>query len=169
MRAMTRYVARLGRLTCREEGSSLVETALACTVFLAMLTGVFQMSLAFYALHYVSDAAREGSRYAAVRGSTSCTNTPNLSSCNATSGQIQTYVRGLGYPGITASNLTVTTTWLTASSTQPTTWSSCSTGTCNAPGSQAKVVATYSFPLSVPFVPRLSFSLTSTSKMVISQ
>ena len=166
---MSRYVARLRRLTCGEEGSSLVETALACTVFLAMLTGVFQMSLAFYTFHYVSDAAREGSRYAAVRGSTSCTNTPNLSNCNATSDQIQTYVRGLGYPGITASKLTVATTWLTASSTQPTTWSSCSTGTCNVPGGQVKVVAAYSFPLSVPFVPRLSLSVSSTSKMVISQ
>jgi hypothetical protein len=31
------------------------------------------------------------------------------------------------------------------------------------------VVAAYTFPLSVPFVPALSFSLTSTSKMVISQ
>jgi Flp pilus assembly protein TadG len=146
-----------------------VEWALSCSVFLAMLIGVFQMSLAFYTMHYISDAARQGSRYAMVRGSTSCTNTANLSNCNATSGQIQAYVRSIAYPGITASNLTVTTTWLTASTTKPTTWSSCSSGTCNAPGSQVKVVAAYSFPLSVPFVPSLSFSFTSTSKMVISQ
>jgi Flp pilus assembly protein TadG len=169
MRAVKRWIKRLVRHTRGEEGAGLVESALACSVFLAMLIGVFQMSLAFYTFHYLSDAAREGSRYAAVRGSTSCTNTSSLSNCNATSAQIQTYVRGLGYPGINASNLTVTTTWRTASSTQPTTWSSCSSGTCNAPGNQVKVVAAYSFPLSVPFVPSLSFSLTSTSKMVISQ
>lgn len=169
MRAVKRWIIRLVRHASGEEGAGLVEWALSCSVFLAVLIGVFQMSLAFYTLHYLSDAAREGSRYAAVRGSTSCTNTSSLSNCNATSAQIQTYVRGLGYPGINANNLTVTTTWRTASSTQPTTWSSCSSGTCNAPGSQVKVVAAYSFPLSVPFVPSLSFSLTSTSKMVISQ
>jgi Flp pilus assembly protein TadG len=164
-----RFLCLLCRDILGEEGDSLVETALASTLFLAMLIGVFQMSLAFYTFHYVSDAAREGSRYAVVRGSTSCTNTPHLTNCNVTATQIQAYVRGIAYPGITATRLTIATTWLTASSTQPTTWSSCSTGTCNAPGNLVKIVATYAFPLSVPFVPSLSFSLTSTSKMVISQ
>jgi Flp pilus assembly protein TadG len=169
MLAVSRWGKALVRHAAREEGSGLLETALASTVFLAMLLGIFQMSLASYTLHYISDAAREGSRYAMVRGSTSCTNTPNLSNCNVTSDQVQTYVRSLAYPGIQSSRLTVTTTWMSASSTQPTTWSSCTTGTCNAPGNQVKVVAAYTFPLSVPFVPALSFSLTSTSKMVISQ
>lgn len=169
MRTVRRWIKQLARHARGEEGAGLVEWGLACSVFLATLIGVFQMSLAFYTMHYLSDAARQGSRYAMVRGSTSCTNTPNLSNCNATSDQIQAYVRSIAYPGITASKLTVTTTWLTASTTQPTTWSSCSSGTCNAPGSQVKVMAAYSFPLSVPFVPSLSFSLKSTSKMVISQ
>lgn len=147
----------------------MVETAFACTIFLAMLIGVFQMMLALYAFHFVADAAREASRYAIVRGSTSCTNTPALSNCNATSDQIQAYIRGLKYPGIKSDNLTVTTTWKTASTTIPTTWSTCSSGTCNAPGNQVKVVVTYAFPFSVPFVPRSTINLTSTSRMVISQ
>ncbi len=113
-----------------EEGASMVETAFACTIFLAMLIGTFQMMMAFYTFHFVSDAAREATRYAIVRGSTSCTNTPNLSNCNATSDQIQTYLRGLKYPGITSSKLTVATTWLTASTTTPTTWSACATHLC---------------------------------------
>jgi Flp pilus assembly protein TadG len=152
-----------------EEGASLVETALASTIFLVMLIGTFQMMLGSYTLHFVSDAAREGTRYAIVRGSTSCTNTPSLSNCNATADQIKAYVRGLKYPGITSSKLTVTTTWQTASTTKPTTWSACGSGTCNAPGNQVKVVATYAFPLSIPFVPKSTFNLTSTSRMVISQ
>ena len=147
----------------------MVETALACTVFLAMLIGVFQGALAFYTVHYVSDAAREGSRYAVVRGSTSCTNTPNLTNCNATSAQIQAYVKGIKYPGINSTKLTITTSWLTAGATQPTTWSACTGGTCNAPGNMVKVVAAYTFSLSVPFVPKHSYNLTSTSQMVISQ
>lgn len=169
MRAVRRRIRVLLPYPRRDEGSSLLETSLASSIFLAMLMGIFQMSLAFYTLHYISDAAREGSRFAMVRGSTSCANTPNLSNCNVTSSQVQSYVRGLAYPGIQSSRLTVTTTWMSASPTQPTTWSTCTTGTCNASGNQVKVVAAYIYPLSVPFVPSLSFNLTSTSKMVISQ
>ena len=153
----------------REDGATILETAIASAVFLAMLIGVMQMMLVMYTFNYVSDAAREGSRYAMVRGSTSCTNTPSLSNCNATAGNIQTYVRGRPYPGITASKLYLTTSWLKVSATQPATWSACISGTCNAPGNQVKVVATYSYPLAVPFVPKMTFNLSSTSKMVIAQ
>ena len=161
-------IRKLGCLR-HEEGATIAETALACTIFLAMLIGVFQVMMTLYTFHFVSDAAREASRYAIVRGSTSCTNTPNLSNCNATGDQIQTYVRGLSYPGITSSQLTITTSWLTANSGYPQTWSSCTTGTCNAPGNQVRIVATYAFPFSVPFVPKSTLNLTSTSEMVISQ
>lgn len=152
-----------------EDGSSTVETALASLIFLAILIGTYQAMLGLYTFHFLSDVAREASRYAMVRGSTSCTNTPNLSNCNATSGQIQTFVRGLGYPGIKTGNLTVTTTWLASSGSVPATWSACTTGACNAPGNMVNIVATYAFPLSVPFAPRLTINLSSTSKMVISQ
>jgi Flp pilus assembly protein TadG len=152
-----------------EEGASVVEMAFASTIFLAMLIGTFQMLLASYTFHFVSDAAREATRYAIVRGSTSCINTPSLSNCNATPDQIQAFVRRLNYPGITSSNLTVKTTWLTASATTPRTWSACTSGTCNAPGNQVKVVVIYAFTFSVPFVPRAGFNLTSTSRMAISQ
>jgi len=144
------------------------EMALASTVFLAMLIGVFEMMLALSTFNYVTDAARQGTRYAMVRGSTSCTNTPNLSNCNATAAEIKTYVQGISYPGIKSSNLTVTASWLSASSTYPTSWSSCG-GTCNAPGNLVKVVASYPFTFSVPFVPKATLTMTSTSQMVISQ
>lgn len=152
-----------------DAGSSLVEYALACTIFFAMLIGVFQMCFAFYTLEYISDAAREGSRYAMVRGSMSCTNTPNLPNCNATEAQVQNYVKGLSYPGIRPERLTISTTWSTVSTTQPTTWSACTTGICNVPGNLVTVTASYAYPLSVPFVPKLSFTLKSKSQMVISQ
>lgn len=153
----------------REEGASILELALVSTIFFAMLIGCFQMLLALYTFHFVSEAAREGSRYAIVRGSTSCTNTPNLSNCDASAPQIQTYIRGLKYPGITPSKLKIATTWLTASSNTPTTWSACTGGTCNAPGNEVKIVATYAYSFSVPFVPKATLNLTSTSQMVISQ
>jgi Flp pilus assembly protein TadG len=166
---MIRRVGLLGTWVRRDDGSSLVEFALASMIFLALLIGAFQVSIGLYTYHYISDAAREGSRYAMVRGSTSCTNTPSLSNCNATADQIQTYVRGLGYPGISASKLKLTTTWFKPDSNLPPTWSSSAGSGCNAPGNMVMVVATYAYPLKVPFIPKSTFNLSSTSKMVISQ
>lgn len=152
-----------------EEGVTLVETAISCTVLFAMLFGICQMSLAMYVYHFTSDAARQATRYAIVRGSTSCTNTPNLSNCDATTIQITSYVQGLGYPGITSSKVTAATSWYTASSTTPTTWSVCSNGICNAPGNLVKIVVSYPMTFQIPFSSNLSLNLSSTSQMVISQ
>ncbi len=167
---MPASINRETQYSLREDGASIVEMALASAVVFGMLFGVIYFSFALYTFHYTSEAAREGSRYAMVRGSTSCTNTPNLTNCNATNSQIQTYVQDLGYPGIDAANkMTVTTTWYTASASQPTTWARCSTGTCNAPGNIVKVQVTYTFPLSIPFYAKKTLNLTSTSQMVVAQ
>lgn len=152
-----------------EDGASLVEMAISCTVLFAMLFGICQMSLGLYVYHFTSEAAREASRYAIVRGSTSCTNTPSLANCNATAAEIASFVQGLTYPGITASNISVNTSWNSASSSTPTTWSACSTGTCNAPGNMVKVVVSYPLKFSIPFATTLSLNLSSASQMVISQ
>lgn len=155
-----------------EEGTALIEIALTIAVTLSVLLGLLEMTMAFYAYHFVSDAAREGSRYAIVHGSDSCTNTPNLTNCNATADQIKTWVKGLGYPGIDSSKMSVTTTWLTATTSgtpATTTWSTCSTGTCNAPGNMAKVVVSYAFPMHLLFLSKNTLNVSSTSEMVISQ
>lgn len=155
------------RCEAGERGSAVIEIALASVVLMGMILSMYQMFLAFYTYHYISEAAREGSRYAMVRGSTSCTNTPNLDSCNATTAQIQNYVNGLGFPGINA--MTVTVSWLTVSSGQPATWSTCSSGTCNVPGNLVKVQVQYAFPLSLPFFSSSTVNLSSTSQMAIAQ
>lgn len=151
-----------------EEGSSLVETGMSLLIFLPLLFGAIQFSLVFYTYHDVTDAARQAVRWAAVRGATSCTNTPGLYDCKATSDEIQSFVRGLGYPGLVASNINVSTNWLTASST-PTSWSACSSSPCNAPGNQVQVTVTYSYPISIPYWKSTNFNITSTSAMVIAQ
>jgi Flp pilus assembly protein TadG len=143
------------------EGSAVVEMAVVCSLLFAMLFGVIELSLALYTYNYVSDAAREGTRYAIVRGS-SCS---VLTNCNVTAAQIQTYVQNLGYPGVNAANTTVTTTWLSPS-TAPVTWTVCGSP-CEAPGNAVQVKVTYSFKLNIPFVPRKTLSLNSTSMMVI--
>lgn len=148
----------------QEEGATLVEMAVALTVLIAVLFGIIEMCLALYTYHYISDAAREGTRYAIVRGA----NCSALTNCNATATQIGNYVKNLGYPGINTANMTVNTTWWTPSSTQPTTWSSCTSGTCNSPGYAVQVSVTYAFPLSIPYWKATTLTVSSTSQMVIS-
>jgi Flp pilus assembly protein TadG len=91
----SRAARRAGELR-GDAGSSLVEAAVSFVFLIAAMFGIFQMSLALFAYHYVSETAREATRYAAVRGS-SCT---NLTNCGATSAQIQTYIQGIAFPGI---------------------------------------------------------------------
>ena len=172
---VARAVKQFRRHLLSGAGGAVLEVALSSSVLFAMFFGVFQTSLASYTYHYVSDAARQGARYAIVRGSTSCINTPNLSNCNASANTIGNYVKNLGYPGIDATaNMTVTTTWLTATTDTSTgatltTWATCSSGTCNAPGNMVNVAVTYAFPLSIPFVPARTINVTSTSQMVVAQ
>lgn len=160
--------AKPGSVTS-EQGATLVEFALCAMVLFAMLFGSLQISLALFSYNFVSEAAREATRYAIVRGS-QCTGMPD---CNATSAQIQAYVQTLNYPGINVSNLTATATWLSATGGPPnTTWVACTAGpgiTCNAPGNAVNVVVTYTFPVNIPLVPPMNFSLSNTSQMVISQ
>ena len=139
-----------------DAGSALVEMALSCVILLSLFIGVFEVCLASYSSHFVAEAAREGARYAIVRGSVSCTNTPALSNCGAGPDVISNYVKGLQYPGIIPSSLL-------------TTWSACGTAPCNVPGNMVNVQVNYAFGLYVPFVPSNSLNINSTSQMVIQQ
>lgn len=167
---ISRYLRRSNNFTIIESdsGASVVEFALSASILMMLLIGITQITLALYTFTFVSEAARETSRYAIVRGS-ACTGFPD---CNATASQIQNYARRLVYPGISPSSITVTTTWLTATSTgtpATTTWSTCSSGVCNAPGNQVKVLVKYAYVLSIPFWRSTPLDIKSTSSMVISQ
>jgi TadE-like protein len=157
----------------QEEGAAAIEMAIACSILFALLLGVAQMSLLFYAYHFVSDAAREATRFALVRGANCISNVSqaycsptDTNSAGADNGDIQAYVRRLGYPY--ANGLTTTTTWYSISGT---TFSSCGTtpSGCNAPGSMVQVTASYGFPLAIPFWKKTSISISSTSAQVIQQ
>jgi Flp pilus assembly protein TadG len=149
-----------------EAGQSAVEFALIFAALFSLLFGILELCLAGYTYHYVSEAAREGTRYALVRGS-ACTGMPD---CNATAAQIGTYVKGRGYPGINAPiYMTVTTYWLSPTAGSPPTWSSCSTSPCNIPGNMVQVTVLYAYPLGIPFWGSRTINMSSTSQMVISQ
>ena len=148
--------------------------AISSAVVLGLLFGVIQVCFAFYVHNMIDESAREASRYAIVRGSNCSTNTPSQTNCGATSAEITSYVKSLGLPGVNAGTppMTVTTTWLTATSSgtpATTTWTACTTGTCNAPGNQVSVNIQYAFPLGIPFWKVTTVTMSSTSRMVISQ
>lgn len=155
------------RVRC-EEGATLVEVALSALVLLALLFGFIQFCFAIYSSQFTDDAAREATRWAIVRGSLCSTNTPSMDHCSAAQADIQTYIRSLNYPGINTNNLTAAVTWYLPSAPSNPTWSVCTTGTCNAPGNMVEVVVTYPFSIGVPGW-AATLSLTSTSRMVISQ
>ncbi len=150
-----------------DEGATLVEFALSCSILCMMLFGIIEVSLAVYTYDFVSEAARDGARYAIVRGN-KCTGMPD---CNiSTSDPIQTHIRSLNYPAINTSNLTVTATYLTAASAPPNmTWSSCSGSGCNKIGNAVNVQVQYPFQLNIPFWPGATINMSNTSQMVIAQ
>jgi Flp pilus assembly protein TadG len=156
---------RLWKSCLDDSGASLVEFTVSAAVLFMALFGIIQCSLGLYAYNYVSDAAREGTRFAIVRGS-NCT---ALTYCQATEANIQTYLRGFQYPGIDVNNLVVTANWFNASATTPTTWTSCGTGNgCKVPGNAVQVQVKYTFPLRIPYWKNASVSIASVSQMVIS-
>lgn len=141
-----------------EEGSTIVEMALASGVLLAALMGVFQASLMLYTNHFLSYAARDGARYAMVRGSNSCwtdgVSTSHITGCNDMTGAgVVGHVESRGVNWITQCvKPCVSVTW--------------PNGT-NAPGNPVKVQVSYPYTLYVPWVKPISITLESTSQMII--
>ena len=146
------------------DGAAALEFALSCVVLFPLLFGVLILCIGLYSYLYISDAAREACRYAMVRGSACSTNSGFGSACPASGTDVQNFVRSLGFPGIKPSNLTVTANW---SANGGTTWSATNTSH-NVAGDLVRVVITYQYFLSVPYVPRQTFSMTSSAQTVIS-
>jgi Flp pilus assembly protein TadG len=152
-----------------EAGTALIEAALSISVLLVFMFGVIQVSLALYSYHFISDVAREATRYAIVRGSTWKTPCDTgdgsgyaSAGCVANQNDVKNYVQSIEFPGISSSNLTATPTWAA--------WfGGTSCASCNATGNVVQVQVTYTFPFSVPFLPKRDFTMSSTSEMVISQ
>ena len=159
-----------------EKGSALVEYAVAVTLFMTFLFGMMDFSRFLYTYHFVSGVAREGTRYAAVRGSTfgtACSSTVTYA-CYATAANIQTYVQGLTPSGIVSGSVTVTTTWpgaLSGASGSCTTTANGTTGLVDNPGCLVDVAVSYPFKFMLPFLPSsaTTYTLSSTSQMVIAQ
>lgn len=145
----------------RERGATMVETAIVLTTLLALMFGIVDFGRALYTYNFVGTLAREGARWAIVRGS-KCS---KIDHCNAQSSDVQTYLQSLNEGALTSSNITATLT--------PGGCTGLATGsTTNAPGCVAVVTVTYPFKFMMGFMPKgagATINMTSTSKMVISQ
>src|SRR5437870_2504551 len=128
-----------------EAGQSTVEFALILLLFLMVILGIFEGSRLIFNYNIVSEAAREGVRYAMVRGS-ACV-LPDGSSCTASATQIGDYVqsKAVGRP------MTVNVTWPAPPN----------------PGSTVVVQVTSSFTPVVWFIPAVDLS--SEARIVIAR
>jgi Flp pilus assembly protein TadG len=155
-----------------EEGSSLVEFALIFLTMMAMILGIIDFCRAAYSYHFVSEAAREATRWAAVNGATcsgdgSCNGTAPMNNGTASDTDIQTYVTNLTPQGIDSTKITTTATW-PVQANGPTV---CST-TPKSPGCTVKVTVSYAFRFISPLVYKAfsstgTLTLSSSSEMII--
>jgi Flp pilus assembly protein TadG len=194
MRHIRKLVSRFGpgsRLTllAEERGTGLLEYALVVLLFMTMLFGVAEFGHVLYAYHFVSNAAKQATRYAAVHGST-CNDDGSCSVADPDTGPaapgntvIQDYVAATTPPGIDSSSvagcggsavLNVCATWpiqSTCTTQSPPTPSGCSPVICsttaNAPGCTVQVTVSYNFNFIFPLIRKTALPLSSTSQMVI--
>src|ERR1700727_887685 len=93
----------------REEGDSLVEFALTFPIVLAFLLGLTAMCLGYYTYEWISECAREGTRYAIVHGA-NC-ETSAGASCTATASDVNSFVSSIGLPNLGGGTMTANTTY----------------------------------------------------------
>jgi len=149
-----------------ERGSEAVEFALAFSVWMAIAFMVMYISFALYAAHFVANAAEEGARYGSVRGSSwdSASCSSSALDCTASSTDISNYVKGSAPPGLSASNLNVSTSWpgTTSSGT------ACDTADgSNSPNCIVQVTVSYKSSFPLPFISSSQRLFSSTAKMTI--
>ena len=155
---------RVRSLRGGESGATLIEFAIGLSV---LLTGVFtlmEICLMFYTYATIDECAREGARYAIVRGSSCLTNgvTGAGVSCTASADTVNSYVKGLRYPNAAGGAMTVDTTYSADGAIFTATGN-------NDPNDIVRVLVTYTFPIKLPFVPKNSLSLSAQSQMYIVQ
>jgi Flp pilus assembly protein TadG len=174
---------------CRcERGASLVEYAFVVILFFTIIFGITGFGHALFVYHHLNNAAKEATRYAAVRGLT-CGNDSSCVATNSASGitgpttvaDVQAYVQSITPPSIDSTKLTITpcgvklTVCAPAITNDP---GECSTpATANDAGCTAQVQVAYAYNFIFPLIPSVStttppctnpgFCMSSTSNMVI--
>ncbi|MBF6571254.1 MAG: pilus assembly protein [Candidatus Binataceae bacterium] len=127
-------------------GQTLLEFALAATLLFLLIFGIMEMALAVYSYNTVCSAAREAVRYAIVHSPTG----PNPS----TTSQIQQVAIDYAVD-LNPKQLTVNVSW---------------PNDANLPSqADAQVQVSYHYQLQIPSVSPVTLTLSSTSRMLVSQ
>jgi Flp pilus assembly protein TadG len=127
-------------------GQTGVEFALVAAVFLLLLFTAIQIGLAVYKYNTVCEAARESVRYAIVHSPTSAN--------PATTAQIQQVAINAA-PAVKLTTSNVTVSW---------------PADANLPSlKDAQVKISYNYSFRIPFMSPATLTLTSTSRMLVSQ
>jgi hypothetical protein len=164
-RCQTDLRSHLEPARARQRGATLLESAVMISVLLLMMFGVVGFGTALYTYHFVSNTAREATRWASVRGTSCPLNLPSLpGGCPADDTDVNAYVQNLSTGiGLDPTKVTTTTTWVAP----PNNLAIC-TSQPKSPGCVVKVQVQYSFQFLFPLLPS-GFTMQSTSQMVISQ
>ena len=125
-----------------EEGSALLELALVMPVFLLVIFGILQCTLALFAYCNISYASHAAVRYASLHSSSSI--------APATSSSVRAIVDPFVWCA-PASAVTVTTTWSPS----------------NSVGSTAQVQVQVNLPLAIPFSEVQGFAIQTVTKRLI--
>lgn len=160
-----------------ERGTALLESAFVLTaVVLPLMFGILDFSRAMYTYHFVAYAAREGSRWASVRGA-DCLSP--MTPCNiTTSAPIQTFVQGIVPPGMyvtscggtSGGSFCAVASWSGLEADNATDCTSGGTFPTNTPGCVVQVQVTYYYGFSLPFLSQIpAVKMVSTSQATITQ
>lgn len=181
---MSPETQRRSSKNARQTGAALVELAIAATLILLLMFAIIDFGRIAYAYHFVSEAAREATRWGAVRGATytgSCATVQSFK-CEAAAGQYQTFVESILPSGFNVCNLAGTSSpcssgagYLHVSPSYPgtsVTGSACTeinNGDVESPSCAVQVTVQYTYGFTLPFMPNSTITMSSTSEMLISQ
>ncbi len=151
-RRAVRLRCKAAALRSNESGANLIEYALGLTVLFTLTFCFMELCMVYYSYDLIEELAREGTRYAMVRGATCPTATSPT--CEVTASQVNSYVSSLSYPNPGGGTITPNTSYPDGNESV---------------GSRVQVTVTYVFPIRMPFVPKSSLTMSNTSVMRIVQ
>jgi Flp pilus assembly protein TadG len=158
------------RIAGGRRGQALVEFAIGTLVLLMLVFGVIEIARIFLVYTTITDAARQGVRYAITHGTPPAGPTTTGTATNTDVGNMQTAVQTVvksflapGTVNINAGGLTVTTTFPNKSCAGATSGSLCSGTT---PGNLVQVTVSYPYDLLISYYP-INVTLAGTSEGVI--
>jgi len=162
-----------------QSGAVLVEYAITFIFSMTLFLGIMGFGQALYAYHFVSNAAKEATRWASVNGANcnadnSCNGTSPMNNGPATATDVDTFVQNHIPAGVDATKVTTSACGVAGgaacASSSPAICTTAVGGqpaTPNAPGCTVQVTVNYSFSFIFPLLPSAPLALSSSSQMII--